>query len=193
MPKPPSAWRWLIAPAVLCMAALSGPEARPQAPAIKEYEIKAVFLLNFAQFVEWPAHAFANDTAPLTLGVLGEDPFGNILDRTVQGETIKGRPLAVKRFKRIEDVQDCHLLFISRSEKARVPQILSRLAGTSILTVGETDQFARSGGIINFRIQGNNVRFEINVDAAARSHLKISSKLLRLATIITNGRAKEGG
>lgn len=188
-----SAWRALLLPGLLCAASLGiVREAATQAPA-KEYEVKAVFLLNFAQFVEWPEETFPSADAPLTIGILGDDPFGAILDRLVQGEKVKNRALAVKRFKRVEDAKGCHLLFISRSERARVPQILAQLGKTSVLTVGETDQFAQQGGVINLRLKGDNVRFEINMDAADRGLLKISSKLLRLATIIGKGHAKGGG
>jgi len=186
-------WGRLLWVGLLWAAPLGAPEAATQASVAKEYEVKAVFLLNFAQFVEWPDGTFPSADTPICIGILGDDPFGAVLDRAIQGERVKDRPLAAKRFRHLEDVKDCHLLFISRSERARLPQILAKIGRTSILTVGETDRFAHQGGIINFRLQGNTIRFEINVDAARRSNLKISYKLLRLATIIGKPNAKGGG
>lgn len=161
-------------------------------PAASEYEVKAVFLLNFVQYVDWPSQAFTSAQSPLVIGILGEDPFGDVLNRTIRGETIKERPVIVKRSRQVDDLKGCHLLFISRSEKGRLARILSRLEGTCVLTVGETDQFVQSGGIINFRLQGSKVRFEINVEAAGHCGLKISSKLLRLATVVVASHGKEG-
>ncbi|MFA7005495.1 MAG: YfiR family protein [Verrucomicrobiia bacterium] len=176
----------------VCIFAFGALETRAATPAAKEYEVKAAFLLNFAQYVEWPPAAFPTPDAPIIIGILGDDPFGKALDQTVRGETIKNRPIAVHRSRQIESLKHCHLLFISKSERGRLANIFARLAGRYCLTVGETDRFARSGGIINFRLQGANVRFEINLDAARRNGLTISSKLLRLAIIIDSAQAKEG-
>ena len=177
---------------VVCALAFGVPETRAAAPTAKEYEVKAAFLFNFAQFVEWPAEAFESPQMPVGIGILGDDPFGDILEQTIRGETVKGRPIVVHRSKQIENLKHCHLLFVGRSEKGRLAHIFAVLEGAHCLTVGETDQFARAGGIIIFRLQGTNIRFEINVDAARHSGLRISSKLLRLATIIGSERVKEG-
>ena len=157
----------------------------------KEYQIKAAFLFNFAQFVEWPSAAFADSQTPISIGVLGDDPFGAVLDQTVQGETIHSRKLVVQRSRRLEDLKGCHLLFISKSEKSRVGDILSGLGSSSVLTVSETESFARRGGIINFYLDGNKVRFEINAQAAQQKGIKISSQLLKLGKAVTAGPAKE--
>ncbi len=167
-------------------------EAMGAGPIAKEYEVKAAFLFNFALYVEWPSEAFSTPTAPITIGILGDDMFGGELDRIIRGETVKNRPITIHRSRQIENLQQCHLLFISKSERGRLASIFARLAGKHCLTVGETDRFAHSGGIINFRLQGANVRFEINMEAAKRSGLTISSKLLRLATIIDSERVKGG-
>ena len=159
----------------------------------KEYQIKAVFLFNFAQFVEWPSAAFADATAPISIGVLGDDPFGPVLDQTVQGETINHRKLIIQRSQRVADLKGCHLVFISKSEKARLTDILDNLGSASVVTVSETENFARRGGIINFYIDGNKVRFEINADAAQRKGIKISSQLLKLGKAVSAERAKENG
>ena len=159
----------------------------------KEYQIKAAFLFNFAQFVEWPSAAFADASAPISIGVLGDDPFGPVLDQTVQGETINHRKLIIQRSQRVEDLKGCHLVFISKSEKSRLTDIFDSLGSASILTVSETENFARRGGIINFYLDGNKVRFEINADAAQRKGIKISSQLLKLGKVIGAERAKENG
>ncbi len=157
-----------------------------------EYQVKAAFLYNFAKFVEWPSDAFADPRSPIVLGILGEDPFGALLSEMVAGKTVNGRRLEVRHFRRGENFRDCHILFISSSEKRSVPLILGSLGGMSVLTVGETEGFAASGGTINLFLEQNKVRFEVNVEAATRSRLKISSKLLALARIVTsqgNGRS----
>ena len=159
----------------------------------KEYQIKAAFLFNFAQFVEWPSAAFADASAPISIGVLGDDPFGPVLEQTVEGETINHRKLIIQRSQRVADLKGCHLVFISKSEKSRLTDILDSLGSASILTVSETENFARRGGIINFYLEGNKVRFEINAEAAQRKGIKISSQLLKLGKVIGAERAKENG
>ncbi len=150
----------------------------------REYQIKAAFLLNFTQFVAWPAGAFASDDAPLVIGVLGDDPFGPALEETVRGERVRTHPIVVKRSRRAADLADCQLVFVCRSERSRTAEILRILGGRPALTVSETDDFAKRGGIINFYLEGRKVRFEINAEAAQREGLKISSQLLSLGRIV---------
>jgi hypothetical protein len=123
----------------------------------------------------------------MSLCVLGEDPFGIDLDKTLNGKQVNGRELLIKRFKGVYGLDVCQVLFISSSEKHRLAQVIARLKHSSILTVGETEQFTRLGGIINFTVEGNKVRFEINVDAARRAGLKISSRLLQVAKVVRGG------
>lgn len=149
-----------------------------------EYQIKAAFLYNFVQFIEWPASAFKDAHSDFFLCVLGDDPFGTVLERTISGKIVKGRSLAVKQSGRLHDLTDCQLMFISSSERGHLTEILDMLADSSVLTVGDTDQFAYLGGMINLYVAENKVRFEINPHAAERSGLKISSKLLKLAKIV---------
>lgn len=155
-----------------------------QPAASKEYQIKAAFLFNFAQFVEWPANAFTNSEAPLCIGVLGDDPFGKALDETIQGETIRNRKLVIRRSHRVEDLMDCQVVFISKSEKGRMADVLSKLNTKETLTVSETEGFARRGGIINFYVEGSKLRFEINPTAAQQRGLKVSSQLLSLGKVV---------
>jgi hypothetical protein len=146
-----------------------------------EYELKAAFLYNFVKFVDWPPEAFAGERSPLTICVYGKDPFGKSLDGVVQGETLGERSLLVQRPEALDDLRDCQVLFVSRSERQRLAEVLARVEGAPVLTVADTDGFLRAGGIINFVLEENKVRFLINLAAAERSRLRISSKLLRLA------------
>jgi len=146
-----------------------------------EYEVKAAFLFNFAKFVEWPVEAFESSESPLVIGVLGKDPFGSILDRTVSGKKVRGRKCDVMRCKDVRDALFCHVLFVGESEQSRVAQVLQELQGTNVLMVGEMDKFIQSGGTIRFRMIENRVRFEINPAAAERNQLRMSSKLMKLA------------
>lgn len=172
---------------VLLLAWLTGLalNSLPAQTVSREYQLKAVFLYNFAQFTDWPTTAFPKTNSPVVIGIFGKDPFGNVLDDTVKGESINGRSLVVRRFARLEDINECQLLFISASETNRLPQILSAVKGRSTLTVGETDNFVLSGGIILFATSNNKIRLRINLDAARQANLTISSKLLRLADIVT--------
>lgn len=161
-----------------------------------EYEIKAAFLYNFAKFVEWPETVFVDSARSVYIGILGKDPFGSVIDKTIANKKVKGKPLAIRRFQKLEDLKLCHILFISASEKDSVTQILDTVENLSILTVGDMDQFAEKGGIINLLNKDNKVRFNINLIAAERANLKISSRLLKLAEIVfnsrTNGKSKDG-
>jgi hypothetical protein len=161
--------------------ALSAPASlRGEGPS--EYEVKAAFLYNFTKFVEWPPSAFAEGNAPLRLCVLGDDPFGHSL-QTVVGEEIEGHKLIVVRTETLARAAGCQVLFVSRSERDRLPQILAPLKSSPVLTVGDTKGFLVQGGIVNFILEGSKVHFEINPAAAEQAGLKISSKLLRLARI----------
>ncbi len=167
-------------------AAVSG-AAAPTTPS-DEYKLKAVFLYNFAQFVEWPAPAFREPTAPLIIGVLGDDPFGSYLDDLVRGEKIGDHPLLVHRYNHGEECSGCHIVFICRSEARELEKILARLKGRSLLTVSDVDTFTRQGGMVRFVTENGKVRLRINVEAAKAGELTISSKLLRPGTIITPGK-----
>lgn len=144
-----------------------------------EYQVKAAFLMNFTKFVDWPASAFQNSESPLTICVLGEDPFGGALDQVVENETAGGRRLAVQRLHRMPPAKTCQVLFISRSERDQAALVAA--AGSGVLTVGDQEGFLREGGIIAFVLQAHHVRFDINLQAAARAGLAISSRLLSVA------------
>jgi len=156
-------------------------------PSHSEYEVKAAFLYNFAKFVEWPAEAFLDGNEPILVCIVGRDPFGDILNQTLLGKTVNGKPVIIQRGGITQDMRFCHIVFISSSERKRLAQIMQRLNGASVLTVSEIEGFAELGGIINFTLEGNKVRFEINVTSAERARLRISSKLLALAKAIWSG------
>ncbi len=176
---------WLVLLSALLLSGGPGLSAEPAAPG--EYQLKAVFLFNFAQFVEWPPQAFPSAQTPLVIGVLGRDPFGAYLDETVRGETVNGRSLVVQRYSRVEDINICHILFISRLEEDRLENVLARLRGRNILTVTDAEGFAPTGVMIRLVTVENKIRLRINLEATQAANLRISSKLLRTAEIVTSG------
>ena len=158
---------------------------KADAQGANEYDLKAAIIFNFAKFVEWPPGAFANDSAPIVVGIVGDDPFRGSLD-AVGGKSVNGRVVTVRRLNAGQDLRSCHVLFVSSSEKRHLPQIVTSLDGASVLTVGEMDGFANNGGMIKLKMEENKVRFVINAGLARRARLKISSKLLSLATEVIN-------
>jgi hypothetical protein len=179
--------RWF---GLMILLAFSIPTAFAEPSINPEYQIKAVFLFNFLQFVEWPATAFSSADSPIRIGVLGDDPFGSVLERAFQGETIWHRSLVVERSSRVEDLKNSHLLFVSKSEKSRYPEVLSQFNSKNTLTVSEMEGFTRRGGIINFYLEGKRIRFEINTNAAQNHGLKVSSQLLGLGKIVNSEESK---
>ena len=154
------------------------------ADAPTENQVQAVFLYNFSRFVEWPAQTFAAPTDPFVIGILGTDPFGARLDEAVRNEQINGHPLMVRRFHSVAELDNCQILFVDRSESARLGQILAALDHRSTLTVSQADGAAQRGVMIQFATENNRIRLRINVESARASGLTISSKLLRPAEIV---------
>jgi Fe-S cluster assembly iron-binding protein IscA len=144
-----------------------------------EYQVKAAFLYNFGKFVEWPTNDFASTNAPLVIGIYGENPFGNDLAEVVRDEFINGHPV-VARTVSLDELKRCHILFIARSEQKNIDEVLKSLDGARVLTVTENMPF-ESGIMINFVLENDRIRFEINNTAAEKVGLKLSSKLLILA------------
>lgn len=161
----------------------AGSSLAAQTVRASEYRLKAVFLFNFAQFVDWPAEAFPDSETPFVIGVLGEDPFGDFLDQTVRGELLRGRPFQVRRYQSVDEIKTCHILFINRPDGDRLEGILSRLRNRPILTVSDAAGFADRGGMVRFVNDRSRIRLQINLDAAQAANLTISSKLLRVAEI----------
>jgi hypothetical protein len=149
-----------------------------------EYEVKAAYLYNFGKFVEWPAKIATADDF-FTICVLGQDPFGATLDTTITGESINGKKVVVNRIARSKDAISCRILFISSSEESQVKEILAALDQTSVLTVSDMPQFTRRGGMIQFLVEENRVRFKVNLTAAEHAGLTLSSQLLKVAISVT--------
>jgi uncharacterized protein DUF4154 len=180
--------RLLEALAALVIASITaaGGQSDGPAPAPTEYEVKAAFLYNFARFVEWPPEA--QRAEPFVIAVLGRDPFGTALDEAVSGKTVAGRPIQVRRASRVEDVGDAQMVFVAATEGPNVPAILKALERPGVLTVGDAEGFVERGGTINFTLQSRRVRFEINPVRAEQAGLKVSSQLLKLATLVVTPR-----
>lgn len=172
----------------LALIAVSATASVAFALATSEYQLKAVFLFNFAQFVEWPSEAFETPDSPLGVCVLGTDPFGQELEAVMEGEAVNGRSIEVRRPSNVDEARDCHVLFVSHSSRDELRRTFDRLKGEPILTVGETSDFTRAGGVIRFFMEGSRVRLEVNPDAADDAHLRLSSKLLRSSQILAQRR-----
>lgn len=178
---------WLAAACAVLGAAAPGDSTAAES---LEYEVKAAMLANFAKFVEWPAQEFADPRTPLVIGVVGKDPFGALLDETVREKTVGGHPIIVKRFDALPDAKEpVHILFLPRSERRLAPQLIALFAARPVLTVSDAAGFPDSGGIIGLGIEDQRVRFRVNLGASNRAGLKISSRLLKLASSTMEGSA----
>jgi hypothetical protein len=155
-----------------------------------EYKVKAAYLFNFAKYVAWPSSAFSSPDAPITIGVLGDDPFGAILETTVAGRVIEGRNVLIQRSKLPEAVKGCQVIYISTSEKSRLPEILATLDKVPVLTVSEIERFLDQGGMVSFIFDKEAVRFEINSDKANEAGLGISARMLGAAKTVHAKRRK---
>lgn len=173
-------WLVLLAPAL----------AEEQEVIAPEEKVKAAFIFNFTKFVEWPSNSFASASSPLVIGVLGKDLMSTNLEEAVAGRKVHGRPVAIARYKRIEEATNCHVLYITSIEKRSLPRILATLNPRPVLTVGETEDFNAAGGLIRLVKQNEQIHFTINAEAVARSPLKFNSKLLRLG--LCSGRSSSG-
>jgi hypothetical protein len=150
---------------------------------LREYSIKAAVIYNFAKFTAWPDQAFPAKETPLRFCILGQDPFGETL-KTIVGKSVHGRELQVHRPVDLTDAEDCHLVFVSRSENGRLPEVLRGLGKRPILTISEIDDFAAVGGMIAIKIPEGKIRFEVNLESARTAGLYLSSRLLGLAKVL---------
>lgn len=176
--KIPSLWRvaWAVGVVVLFAGG-----ARAQSPTASEYQVKAAFLYNFAKFVEWPSSSFSDASTPLRICIFGQDPFGQELQNIANEKIVNGRKLSVSQVADLQTAKACQILFIASSEKAQLKQVLESLRGSGALTVGDIKGFVEAGGMINFVLENQRVRFEVNRKAAEQAGLKVSSKLLNIA------------
>jgi hypothetical protein len=145
-----------------------------------EYQVKAAFLYNFVKFIEWPS-AMAEQQGPVLMCVIGKNPFGDALVRAVEGKKVNGRPMEVRHVSGPGAAVSCHVLFVSSSESGRIAEIVKAVRVWSVLTVSEGERFTERGGMVAFLMEGQRVRFQINLKAATEAGLKVSSKLLQLA------------
>ncbi|HSV44164.1 MAG TPA: YfiR family protein [Ramlibacter sp.] len=183
-----SHWRKAVAGALLGLAMLCAAPAQAADESL-EYPVKAAFLAKFGSFVEWPAGAFATPTSALQLCVLGDDPFGAVLDRAVSGQQATGRAIEVRRLKAVRPDTGCHIVYIAPSEASRLAQVAEGLRGGAVLTVSDVKP-AGAVGIINFVVKDERVRFDIDDEAAAQNKLAISSKLLGVALNVKARKAR---
>lgn len=171
--------------AALCLTAFPRRACAAEAPT--EYQVKAVFVYNFSRFVEWPPQTFTAPNVPFVIGILGTDPFGGRLDEAVRGEQIDQHPLLIRRYRSVDEVRDCQILYIDRSAGPDLGQILAALDHRSTLTVSDVDGSSQRGVMIQFTNENNRIRLRINVESARAAGLTISSKLLRPAEIVATG------
>jgi hypothetical protein len=178
---------FFLAALILVLAAGRVPDARGELSRLQEYEIKAAYIYNFAKYVEWPADSFASESAPLILGILGDNPFGPHLEK-IAGKSVRGRKLVIREINDYHNIVPCHLLYISTSEAKNLKEIASILAEQPVLTIADMKNFIVGDGMINLVVQKNKVRFIINPRKAKKQGLTISSLLLKLAIIDENER-----
>lgn len=151
---------------------------------VDEYQVKSAFLFNFAKFVEWPEQAFKTPDDPILICILGQNPFGKTLEQTIGGKAVNGRKFALVHLTENQDLCKCRILFVNPAERRRFRTRIAALKGAGVLTVGEGDGFTGDGGVISFKLEGGRIRLEINVSAAEYENLRISSKLLSIATVV---------
>ena len=188
----PAPGRVALACLLLSAGATATPRAQGAPPPSFGHEVEASFVYTVAKFVDWPADAFVDPGAPFVFVVLGDDPFEDSLARTVAGKSVGGHPVEVVGVKEAKDLVACHVLFVGRSEASRADEVIERLRGASVLTVSDFERFAQSGGVLRLALDENMVRFEINVDAAERAHLQISSKILKLGVVVRDRKHAPG-
>ena len=166
----------------LLSAATLHAQSPPATESPSEYTIKAVFLYNFSRYATWSATPDPSSDKPFVIGVLGSDPFGEVLDEIAAKKTVHGRPIVIMRFTSLADYRDgCHILFVCGSlPSEQQAAAITRAEGIGTMLVGETPGFAEQGGTINFYTDGDRIRFEINAAAAHRARLELDGKLLSL-------------
>ena len=176
-PKAGLAW-------LACLLASALPLSAAEEVALSEHQVKAAQILKFVHFSEWPAGSFAQTNSPYVIGIAGRDPFGKDLDRIFENKSVKGRPFVIKRITDEQELRNCHLVFVSSSERRRLKDLLDKLKGAAVLTVGESPEFLDQSGVINFLLKDSSVRFEINLAAAQAAKVKLDANLLKVAVAV---------
>ena len=169
---------------LVLLLSLAGQARAVESSVTKEHQLKAAFIYNFTKFVEWPAMNFPDTHSPIIIGVVGKGPLCAELERAVKDRKVNGRELVVRIVENPEAAKSVHLLFFCASEDARLAEFLGKSPGGNILTVGESDQFGQRGGAINFLVEGDKIRFDIDMIAAEKAGLKVSAQLQKLARTV---------
>ena len=189
MPVETHSVRKVPLPAVVAALVLAaGSAATPQQSPLEDTR-KAAFLYNLVKFVEWPA---TDGDGPIVLGMLGRDALGATMEQIFRGKDVDGRALQIRYVAKLEDLKFCQVIFISEAEKERLPEILAALKDVHVLTVSEIDGFAERGGMVRLIVENTKVRLEVNVDTVSRARLKISARLLQLASVIHDRDRRKG-
>ena len=178
----PLPWSCLL---LLALESLVGDPARSQSEAQGGYSVKAAFLYHFANFLVWPASTFQTTNNRLWLCILGKDPFGHTLEKTLEKKTLRDHAFDIHRNPSRMDLQHCHMLYLASAESPQMETLHHHIAKRDVLTVGEDLEFMRLGGMVRFFVQDQKVQFPINPDVTHQTKLKVSSKLLRLAKIVS--------
>lgn len=165
-----------VGPASSCWSA--------EAPVLREHALKAAFLYNFTKFVEWPTNSFRDTNAPFVVAVVGNSPCTAELEKIAKERKLNGRNIIIRAVTDVESIQDAQALFIAASADSRLKDWLAAVRGRNVLTIGESELFWKQGGTINFLIEGEKIRFEINMDQAEAAGLKVSAQLQKLAKTV---------
>lgn len=168
-------------PLLLCLASML---CSAQEVPSTEYRLKAAFLFNFLQFVDWPSTAFSSPEESVTICVLGPDPFGPDLDALIAGERINGRTIVIQRHQKVDPDAQCHLAFVNKRSERQLRECVEQLKGRPVLTVSDVPPFAGLGGMIEFVTQANRIRLRVNLRATSEAQLRLSSKLLKRSEIV---------
>jgi len=171
-------WTYILVFVFACTATAA------YAQVASEYQVKAAYLYQFLNFVDWPESAFRDANDPFEICILGIDPFGSDLDRIIQNKQVRGRAIHVRRSSASARPTRCHIVFIAETERTRMQWILESVSGQSVLTVGELPAFEENGGMFRFVIERDSVRLRINAHSATQAGLRISSRLLSVATLV---------
>jgi len=169
--------------AIVCVLLLDGSLCAQQ-PKPSEYQVKAVYLYNFGRFITWPANPDSRELKSFPICVLGQDPFGPSLDTTLAGESLDHKPIVIRRISKPQDTTECRILFIHSSASNQLKEILSALDHLAILTVSDMADFSKRGGMIQFVLEGEKVRFEVNLANTENANLTLSSELLKVARVV---------
>lgn len=168
---------------LLASSSVSGADAVAQQSRPNESQVQAAYLYNFGKFVKWPNLAPANQSGDFTICVLGQDPFGSVLESTLNGQKVDGKPVVVKRLAHAQDASACHILSLSAAQHD-LKDTLAAIDDHSVLTVSDMPDFSKHGGMIQFILEGDRVRFEVNLESAERCHLVFPSELLKVAAAV---------